>query len=99
MTTTPPTFARQDKLKFFRTLNSRVNNYFKENNIKKTGNWKLHLKTIILIFLALHLLLILTLDMPFWVHLLLIVMGIGMAGVGMNLMMEIMVRILIKLDQ
>jgi linoleoyl-CoA desaturase len=35
MTTTPPTFARQDKLKFFRTLNSRVNNYFKENNIKK----------------------------------------------------------------
>jgi linoleoyl-CoA desaturase len=24
MTTTPPTFARQDKLKFFRTLNSRV---------------------------------------------------------------------------
>jgi linoleoyl-CoA desaturase len=37
MTTTPPTFARQDKLKFFRTLNSRVNNYFKENNIKKQG--------------------------------------------------------------
>jgi hypothetical protein len=39
--------------------------------------------------------------MPFWVHLLLtIVMGIGMAGVGMNVcMMEIMVRILIKLDQ
>jgi hypothetical protein len=36
MTTTPPTFARQDKLKFFRTLNSRVN-YFKENNIKKQG--------------------------------------------------------------
>jgi linoleoyl-CoA desaturase len=63
MTTTPPTFARQDKLKFFRTLNSRVNNYFKENNIKKTGNWKLHLKTIILItlFSAPY---SLTLDMP-----------------------------------
>jgi linoleoyl-CoA desaturase len=86
MTTTPPTFARQDKLKFFRTLNSRVNNYFKENNIKKTGNWKLHLKTIIDLFFC-TLLLILTLDMPFWVHLLLtIVMGIGMAGVGMNVM-------------
>jgi linoleoyl-CoA desaturase len=41
MIKTPPTFAKQDKLKFFRTLNSRVNNYFKENN-KKTGNWKLH---------------------------------------------------------
>ena len=86
MIKTPPTFAKQDKLKFFRTLNSRVNNYFKENNIKKTGNWKLHLKTIILItiFLAPYFL-ILTLDMPFWAHLLLtIVMGIGMAGVGMN---------------
>jgi linoleoyl-CoA desaturase len=46
MTTTPPTFARQDKLKFFRTLNSRVNNYFKKT-ISKNRNWKLHLKTII----------------------------------------------------
>jgi linoleoyl-CoA desaturase len=63
MTTTPPTFARQDKLKFFRTLNSRVNNYL-ENNIKKTGNWKLHLKTIILITFLAPYFLILTLDMP-----------------------------------
>ena len=39
-----PTFSRQDSLKFFRTLNSRVNDYFKENNIKKTGNWKWVLK-------------------------------------------------------
>ena len=48
MNNTAPTFARQDNLKFFRTLNSRVNNYFKENNIKKTGNWQLHLKAVIL---------------------------------------------------
>ncbi|MEP6805593.1 MAG: acyl-CoA desaturase, partial [Flavobacterium sp.] len=41
MNNTAPTFAKQDNLKFFRTLNSRVNNYFKENNIQKTGNWKL----------------------------------------------------------
>jgi linoleoyl-CoA desaturase len=37
MTTTPPTFARQDKLKFFRTLNSRVNNYFRKTISKKQG--------------------------------------------------------------
>lgn len=83
-----PTFAKQDNLKFFRTLNSRVNNYFKENNIQKTGNWKLYLKTIIMfaVFLTPYFL-ILALDMPFWVHLLLtIVIGIGMAGVGMNVM-------------
>ncbi|MBZ4041507.1 fatty acid desaturase family protein [Flavobacterium hibisci] len=88
MNNTAPTFARQDNLKFFRTLNSRVNNYFKENNIQKTGNWKLHLKAVILfaVFLTPYFL-ILTLNMPFWVMLLLsIVMGIGMAGVGMNVM-------------
>lgn len=88
MNNTAPTFARQDNLKFFRTLNSRVNNYFKENNIQKTGNWKLHLKAVILfaVFLTPYFL-ILTLDMPFWVMLLLsIVIGIGMAGIGMNVM-------------
>jgi hypothetical protein len=37
MNTTTPTFAKQDNLKFFRTLNSKVNNYFKENNLDKTG--------------------------------------------------------------
>jgi linoleoyl-CoA desaturase len=88
MKNTAPTFAKQDNLKFFRTLNSRVNNYFKENNLPKTGNWKIHLKTVILftVFLVPYFL-ILTLNMPFWVQLLLnIVMGIGMAGIGMNVM-------------
>lgn len=88
MNTITPTFSTKDTLKFFRTLNSRVNNYFKENNIKKTGNWKLHLKTIVMfaIFLTPYFFL-LSMDMPFWVYLLLnIVIGIGMAGVGMNVM-------------
>ncbi|WP_306353774.1 fatty acid desaturase family protein [Flavobacterium sp. '19STA2R22 D10 B1'] len=83
-----PTFSRHDSLKFFKTLNKRVNDYFKDNNIKKTGNWKLHLKTIIMfsIFLTPYFLL-LTLDMSAWIQLLLtIVIGIGMAGVGMNVM-------------
>jgi linoleoyl-CoA desaturase len=88
MNTITPTFSTKDPLKFFRTLNSRVNNYFKENNIKKTGNWKLHLKTIVMfaIFLTPYFFL-LTMDMPFWVYLLLnLVIGVGMAGVGMNVM-------------
>ena len=72
MENTIPTFAKQDNLKFFRTLNSRVNAYFKENNIKKTGNWKIHLKTVILfsVFLVPYFL-ILSLDMSIWVQLLL----------------------------
>jgi len=88
MNATIPTFSKTDNLKFFRTLNSRVNAYFKDNNIQKTGNWKIHLKTVILftIFLTPYFL-ILTLDMSIWLQLLLnIVMGIGMAGIGMNVM-------------
>ncbi|MBK9223525.1 MAG: fatty acid desaturase [Flavobacterium sp.] len=89
MNTTAPTFAKQDNLKFFRTLNAKVNNYFKENNIQKTGNWQLYLKTIILftIFLTPYFLIITLTDMPFWLFLLMsIVLGIGMAGIGMNVM-------------
>ena len=89
MKMTQPTFAKQDNLKFFRTLNSRVNNYFKDNNLSKTGNWKLHLKTIILftLFLTPYFLIIFLKDLPFWGTLLLsVLMGIGMAGIGMNVM-------------
>ena len=88
MDKTTPIFSKTDNLKFFRTLNKRVNDYFKENNIKKTGNWQLHLKTFVMfaIFLAPYFFLI-AMDMPFWTYLVLnIVIGIGMAGVGMNVM-------------
>jgi len=88
MDTTTPIFSKNDSLKFFRTLNSRVNNYFKENNLERTGNWKLHLKTIVMfsIFLMPYFFL-LAMDMPFWVYLLLnVVIGVGMAGIGMNVM-------------
>ncbi|WP_090227575.1 fatty acid desaturase family protein [Lutibacter maritimus] len=81
-------FSRIDKAKFFRTLNKRVNTYFKENKIERTGNWKLYTKAMIMfgIFLV-PLILILTVSMPHWVLLLLtVVIGIGMAGVGMNVM-------------
>ncbi|MBT0607275.1 fatty acid desaturase family protein [Aequorivita echinoideorum] len=88
MTPTPLAFSRVDTAKFFRTLNKRVNDYFKENNISKTGNWKIHLKTIIMFSLYLTpYFLLLTLDLPWWLQLIsAIVMGIGMAGVGMNVM-------------
>ncbi len=82
------TFSRIDKAKFFRTLNKRVNSYFKENNLKKTGNWKLYIKAIIMFALYLvPFVLILTISMPNWLQLLLVVIiGVGMAGVGMNVM-------------
>ena len=81
-------FSRVDSKKFFRTLNKRVNNYFKDNNLKRTGNWRLHVKTVVMfaLFLAPYFL-ILTLNIGFlWKVLLSIVMGVGMAGIGMNVM-------------
>lgn len=88
MTTNTISFSRTDKAIFFKTLNKRVNTYFKENGLKRTGNWKLYSKAIIMfsVFLV-PLFLILTVSMPQWVLLLLtFVIGIGMAGVGMNVM-------------
>ncbi|WP_457616325.1 fatty acid desaturase family protein [Lutibacter sp.] len=84
----PISFSRIDKAKFFRTLNKRVNSYFKENQIKRTGNWKLYTKAIVMfaVFLV-PLILILTVPMPQWALLLLtVIIGVGMAGVGMNVM-------------
>lgn len=81
-------FSRNDSKEFFKTLNQRVNNYFKENKIAKTGNWKLYVKTIIMfgIFLTPYVL-ILSADINQWLKLILtVVMGVGMAGVGMNVM-------------
>ncbi|MDH3323421.1 MAG: acyl-CoA desaturase [Flavobacteriaceae bacterium] len=81
-------FLTRDKTKFFRTLNKRVNNYFKENNIKKTGNWKLYIKAVLMFALLITpLVLILTVDLPGWAQIIgMIIIGIGMAGVGMNVM-------------
>jgi len=81
-------FLTRDKTKFFRTVNKRVNDYFKNNNISKTGNWKLYTKAILMFALLITpLVLILTLDLPAWAQILcMIVIGIGMAGVGMNVM-------------
>ncbi len=81
-------FMTRDKSNFFRTLNKRVNNYFKDQGIKKTGNWKLYTKAALMLSIYLiPFVLILTFSMPGWLLLILaVVMGIGMAGVGMNVM-------------
>ena len=88
MTSTTIKFSRVDSAKFFRTLNKRINSYFKDNNIKKTGNWKLYGKAMVMFALfIIPLILIYTLDLSGWVQgLFMVIIGIGMAGVGMNVM-------------
>ena len=81
-------FSRVDNAKFFKTLNKRVNDYFKENKLKKTGNWKLYSKAIIMFLLFLvPFILILTVSMSQWMMIFMVIItGVGMAGVGMNVM-------------
>ena len=83
-------FSRKDKQQFFSTLNKRVNAYFKDNNLRKTGNWKLHLKTVILITLFVTpYVIILSLGFSQLIKLgLCVLLGFGMAGIGMNVMHE-----------
>ncbi len=81
-------FPRNDPKKFFQTLNKRVNEHFQKINAPKTGNWKLYLKTVIMfsIFITPYFLILFT-DFNQWIKLgLAIIMGIGIAGVGMNVM-------------
>lgn len=83
-----PKFSNKDSNKFFRTLNKRVNYYFKESKIRKTGNWKLYLKAVIIfsIFIVPYFV-IMIFDPNQWISLMFIILSsIGMAGVGMNVM-------------
>src|SRR4249919_658313 len=45
------TFNNKNKV-FFNSLKNAVDQYFQDNQIKKTGNWKLYTKSIILIPIA-----------------------------------------------
>ena len=73
---------------FFSTLRSRINEYFDENNISPTGNWKLYWKTIILgIGLSTNYLAIfLVPEGSAWVYLLYSTLGLWFAGIGFNVM-------------
>ncbi|HLT75599.1 MAG TPA: acyl-CoA desaturase [Ohtaekwangia sp.] len=74
---------------FVQTLNKRVNEYFKTNNIGKHGNLEMYLKTIFMFVLYFTpYILILTGVISGAVGLLasVLVMGLGLAGIGLSVM-------------
>ncbi len=73
---------------FFNALKEKVDTYFKSNNIKETGNYKLYLKTIFLSLSAITLYTILVFFTPsVWISILLCcLMGVNLAGIGFNVM-------------
>ncbi|MDX2046155.1 MAG: acyl-CoA desaturase [Chitinophagaceae bacterium] len=73
---------------FFNTLKSSVDGYFQKNKLKKTGNWKLYLKAVILIPLAIVIYISLLIFPLHWFAALLLcaVLGFALACIGFNVM-------------
>ena len=73
---------------FFNALKEKVDSYFKSNNIKETGNFKLYLKTIILAVTAISLYTILVFFTPnIWISLIMCAfLGLNLAAIGFNTM-------------
>src|SRR4051812_11621294 len=70
-------------------LRKRVDSYFKENNISKNGNLHLYIKTVVMfaMYLIPYFLIVLNVfeSKTIWM-LLAVLMGLGMAGIGMCVM-------------
>lgn len=81
-------FVNKDKGQFTATLRKNVNDYFKGKGISTKGNLKMVFKAIAMIALyVVPFILILTLPISGWlIFPLSVIMGIGMAGVGMGVM-------------
>ena len=81
-------FSEGSKSDFQKELRKRVNQYFKDNNISRYANANMVLKTIFMLSLYLvPFILILTyFESTLWVTLMWILMGFGMAGIGLSIM-------------
>lgn len=81
-------FVSNDRSQFTTVLRKNVNNYFKENNISTKGNGSTVLKTVTMLSLYLApFIALLVLPVSAWMIVpLFVMMGIGMAGIGMSVM-------------
>ena len=76
------------KNQFFQSLKNSVEEYFRKNQIKKTGNWKLYIKTIILVPAAVMIYIsLLVFPIPAAVAIILCaVLGFVISSIGFNVM-------------
>ncbi len=84
---TKVTFARtQDQ--FSTALRKEIDEYFKSNNIAKTGNWRLYSKAIVIITSILVLYYVLVFQTPVWYISIPLCMlaGVNLAAIGFNIM-------------
>lgn len=88
-TITPIRFTNPNQTEFVKTLRKRVDNYFKENNLKKTGGLSLKIKAVFMLCLytvPYFFLLFGNIESSFIQWLMCVLMGLGMAGVGFSVM-------------
>lgn len=73
---------------FFKALKASVDQYFKEKNIRKTGDRRLHIKTLVLIPAAIVLYcMLLFVPYPWWLGLIMsALLGITLSCIGFNIM-------------
>lgn len=81
-------FAKDHNEEFYKELRKRVNGYFKEKNISRYANANMVLKSVFMVSLYIvPFILMLTVVSNPWLSLLMwILMGCGMAGVGLSIM-------------
>jgi linoleoyl-CoA desaturase len=81
------TFDNRDN-QFYQSLKQSVDDYFESKNLKKTGNWRLYVKTIVFYaaFAGIYYTLLFV-AMPVWLSLLLCVLfGMNLAFIGFSVM-------------
>ena len=89
MSTPSVKFNPNKHKEFIKELRTRVNSYFKNNNISRFGNLNMVLKSIFMLSLYLipYFLVVFNVFSNNWVILLMwILMGMGMAGIGLSIM-------------
>lgn len=85
----PLRFTNPSQNEFVKTLRKRVDAYFKENKIAKTGGWGFKVKAVIMLLLYTvpYFLMIFGVITNAWLMLgLCVLMGLGMAGIGFSVM-------------
>ncbi|MBR9920693.1 MAG: acyl-CoA desaturase [Bacteroidetes bacterium] len=89
MSITSVRFNKKNQPEFFKELNIRVNNYFKDNNITKFGNRAMWFKTafmLCLYFIPLGFMVFGFVQTTAMAFLVWVLMGLGMAGIGLSVM-------------
>lgn len=84
----PPKFPRGSAEGFGSEIRKRIQSYFQENEIRNTGDWRIYHKAILwfMVYIAPFVLMLTGLISDGYALLLWFAMGIGMFGIGLNVM-------------